>query len=260
MKENSAKILVVEDEVIISYALRHTLLQLGYTVLDVVHSGHDAIQKAEEYKDELDLILMDVQLRDSIDGIAAAEEIRNRSPKNAPPIIYLTAYADMATVARAKITEPFGYILKPFEERELSICIEMAFYKYRTEKRIKEAEERLAITLKSMGKGVVTTDRAGRVNFMNFLAEARLGLSKKTIGSKHLDEILEWNIPDEKEFQGNPLRYVLRTGISLRLPSNTYAVHSGQHYDISKALISPIINDESETVGAVIVLKDEILE
>ncbi len=131
----SEKILVVEDEGIVLLHIKKTLERLGYIVSGLAATGEDAIMRAME--DRPDLVLMDVVLRGAADGIDAAEKIRALF---AIPVIYLTAHADETTLQRAKVTEPFGYIVKPFKERDLFISIEFALYKSRAE------AERTALT------------------------------------------------------------------------------------------------------------------
>jgi PAS domain S-box-containing protein len=133
----NAKILVVEDEVILAKNIETKLEALGYSVLDTVSSGKKAIQLAGKLNP--DLVLMDIRLKGDVDGVETAEQIRTRYEI---PVIYLTAYADDQTLKRAKITEPFGYILKPFEVAELHSNIEMALYKREMEKKLKESEAR----------------------------------------------------------------------------------------------------------------------
>lgn len=125
------KILVVEDEMIVAEDIKRTLVKLGYSVSAVVNTGRMAIRKAK--KDKPDLVLMDIVLDDGIDGIEAAEQIRAKSNI---PIVFLTAYADRATLERAKITEPYGYIVKPFSDKELHSTIEIALRKNQMEKKI----------------------------------------------------------------------------------------------------------------------------
>jgi signal transduction histidine kinase len=132
-----AKLLVVEDEEIVAFDIESTLKSLGYTVLDVVASGEEAIASAA--KMQPDLVLMDIMLKSSMDGIQTANEIR----KNLNiPVLYLTAYADVNTLERAKITEPFGYIIKPFEERTLSTIIEIALSRHQAEEKMRQALEK----------------------------------------------------------------------------------------------------------------------
>jgi len=118
------KILIVEDEGIVSLHIKNTLEGLGYTVSGIACSAEDAIMKAME--DRPDLVLMDIVLQGIVDGIDAAEKIRALFNI---PVIYLTAHADESTLQRAKTTGPAGYIVKPFKERDLQIGVEFALYK-----------------------------------------------------------------------------------------------------------------------------------
>ena len=136
-----AQIMVVEDEGIVALNVENSLKGLGYEVLDVVASGEEAIEEAERTRP--DLVLMDIMLEGDMDGVEAAEQIRERFNI---PVIYLTAHADDDTLQRARITEPFGYLLKPFEERELHTTIEIGLYKHKVEEeREKLIEELLAL-------------------------------------------------------------------------------------------------------------------
>ncbi|MBV9389651.1 MAG: response regulator [Chroococcidiopsidaceae cyanobacterium CP_BM_ER_R8_30] len=132
---SAAKILVVEDEVITSTAIKEQLNQLGYTVVDKVASGSAAIKSVA--KSSPDLVLMDITLKKGdIDGVTAAARIREEFKI---PVVYLTAHSDEATLDRAKVTEAFGYIIKPFADRDLRIAIEMALNKHRAEQLVEEA-------------------------------------------------------------------------------------------------------------------------
>lgn len=131
-----AKILIVEDEGIEALDIQQRLISLGYPSPDIVFSGEDAVTRAEATSP--DMVLMDIMLRGEIDGVTAAEQIHARFDI---PIIYVTAYADDDTLQRAKITEPYGYIVKPFKDKELRITIDMALYKHQTERKLRESEE-----------------------------------------------------------------------------------------------------------------------
>ncbi len=126
------RILVVEDEIIVAIDLQHELNALGYRVTDIASSGQEAVKKAGQIRP--DLVLMDIRLDGDMDGIEAAEQIRTNFDI---PIVYLTAYADTDTLRRAKVTDPFGYIIKPYQERDLHVTIEMALYKHQTDRKLK---------------------------------------------------------------------------------------------------------------------------
>lgn len=135
---SDVKILIVEDEGIAALDLQQTLISMGYLASDIVSTGEEAIQKAGETCP--DLVLMDIMLQGEIDGAKAAEQIHEHFDI---PVIYLTAYADEDTLQRAMLAEPYGYIVKPFKERELHITIDMALYKHRMNRKLTESEKRL---------------------------------------------------------------------------------------------------------------------
>lgn len=142
----TSTILVVEDEVIIGMDIRNSLKRLGYNVPAVVATGEKAIEKAE--KIQPDLILMDIMLKGSMDGVEAAEKIRDRYQL---PVVFLTAHTDATTLQRAKETAPFGYIVKPFEEKDLYTTIEIALARCKAENEIRKSlmKERELNELKS---------------------------------------------------------------------------------------------------------------
>ncbi len=150
---NTPSILVVEDDGIIGQHLQHTLKKLGYSVLAVINNGLDAIQAATN--GHPDLILMDIVLEGEMNGVEAAQQIGRVSDI---PVVYLTAYADNEILQQAKITNPFGYLLKPFEDRNLHATIEMALQKHRLEQRLRESEERYSAIVEQSADGIVLVD------------------------------------------------------------------------------------------------------
>jgi PAS domain S-box-containing protein len=131
------RVLVVEDGVIMARDIERRLQSLGYGVAGVAASGDEAVRVVTHVRP--DLVLMDVRLKGSLDGIQAAERIRAVVDV---PIVFVTAYSDDATLSRARQTDPFGYVLKPFDEKELMTTIEMALYRHKTQKRLLESEQR----------------------------------------------------------------------------------------------------------------------
>ncbi len=130
------QIMVVEDEKIVAADIRQNLTMLGYMVPAVLASGEEAIKKATEQCP--DLVLMDIQLKGRIDGIEAAKIVQSRLNV---PVVFITAFADEATIQRAKGTEPYGYLVKPFGKKEPQSTIEIALYKYGRERRLKTNEQ-----------------------------------------------------------------------------------------------------------------------
>ncbi len=121
-------VLVVEDESIVSKDIQHSLKKLGYSVVGAANSGEQAVSLALEHMP--DIILMDIMLKGEMNGIEAADAIRKETNI---PVIFLTAYADESTLAKAKVTQPYGYIIKPFKEIDIHTSIEMALYKHKKE-------------------------------------------------------------------------------------------------------------------------------
>lgn len=190
------KILVVEDECIVARDIRNMLLGLGYDVSAIVSTAQDAINEAQEIRP--DLVLVDVMLQGETSGVEAADHIYS---KFNIPVVYLTAFADETTLQRAKKTEPFGYLLKPFEERELQTTIEIALYKFQMEMKLKERHRFLMTILKSIGDGVIAVDKEGKISFMNPFAEDLSGWKQDEALGKRLKDVL--NIVSGKT--GNPL-------------------------------------------------------
>ncbi|MFH1581617.1 MAG: response regulator [Pseudomonadota bacterium] len=247
----NAQILVVEDEGIIAKDIQNTLESLGYAVPAIASSGEEAIKKATETLP--DLVLMDIVLEGHMDGVEAAERIRDRFDI---PVVYLTSYADNKTLQRAKITEPYGYILKPFSERELYTTIEMALYKHKMEKKLRDSEQWLSTTLKSIGDAVIATDANGFVTFMNPVAEALTGWNQEDAAGKPLSEV--FNIINEEtgKHAEDPATRVLREGFVVGLANHTVLIaRDGTKYPIDDSG-APIKDDRGNMTGVVLVFRD----
>ena len=152
-----ARILVVEDQVVVARDIKARLAALGYEPVGDATSATEALALAEELRP--DLVLMDVRLQAATDGITAARQIRDRWQL---PVVFLTAYAENATLEQAKLAEPYGYIIKPFEDRELHTVIEMALFKHQTEQQLRASEERYRLLAENSEDFVLMNDGAGR--------------------------------------------------------------------------------------------------
>lgn len=237
-----AQILIVEDERVVGEDVWETLDNLGYSVLGIASSGEEAIKKAEELRP--DLVLMDIVLGGDMDGIEAAEKIRARFNI---PVVYLTAYADDKTLERAKITQPFGYILKPFDERELYSNIEMALYKYKIERELRESEEKYRTLFEGAPDGVEVLDRQGNIVDWNRAEELLLGYSREEIIGKHFTAFL----PEEsKELLRRNFSVVKEVGYSdcecqlMRKDGSTISAwrKSRALYDENRELIGVVVH------------------
>ncbi|MEA5451879.1 EAL domain-containing protein [Leptolyngbya sp. CCNP1308] len=244
-------ILVVEDEVVIAMDLRATLIDLGHHVPAIVTSGEAAIQKALELHP--DLILMDIHLRKVLDGIDAATEI-NKSLDI--PIIYLTAYADEETLKRASLTTPFGYILKPFEAREINANIEIAIYKHQLDKTIKENRRWLLAVLNSISEGVVASDTDGLIKFMNPVAEALTGWSQTEAMGRSPAEVFHFVDQVTRKLLDNPLVKSLQDDSAFTLPEGALLrAKTGNETPVTDGA-APIYDDQGRAEGAVMVVHD----
>ena len=148
-KGPKTKILIVDDELIVAVNIKHILIKYGYEVVDVVGSVDEALESVKSKSPHL--ILMDINLKDRVDGITLAKMILEFADVS---IIFLTAYSDLTTISRAKEIGSYGYIIKPFESKDLYAAIEMAIYKHSMEKNLQESEERWQFALEGSGDGV----------------------------------------------------------------------------------------------------------
>ncbi len=167
---SGVKILVVEDETLVAEDIRECLNARGYDVPLIARSGEEALQQASALRP--DLVLMDIRLRGEIDGIEAGREIYDRFEI---PIVYLTAYADDSTLRRARSTHPFGYLLKPFGEKQLETNIEIALDRHRIECQLRDRERYFAKALQCSGLAMIATDREGNIVAFNEEAERLTG-------------------------------------------------------------------------------------
>ncbi len=244
-------ILIVEDERIIALGIQKRLVNLGYTVSGLAASGAEAVRKATELRPNL--VLMDIRLEGDIDGIEAAACIRRQLDL---PVVYLTANSDPDTLRLAKITEPFGYILKPYDDRDLQTAIEMALYKHEMERRLRENERWLAATLGSIGDGVIATDEVGRVRFMNGLAEKLTGWPAAEAQGRPVVEVFPIVSERTREPVTNPAMEALLTHQAAALADGTALVRrDGSELSIDDSA-APICDATGRIAGAVLVFRD----
>jgi len=173
---NKGRILVVEDEMIVARDIAQQLVALGYQVVGHATRGQEAIDLAGALQPEL--VLMDIQLAGAMDGIAAAQAIRLQFSL---PVVFITAFAADAVLARAKLTEPFGYILKPFSERELRTVLEIALYKHQADSQARDAARHTRAILDSMLDGVITLNAQGLMTSINQAVSTLFGYAPEEL-------------------------------------------------------------------------------
>ncbi len=200
------RILVVEDERIVVAEPRQRLRNLGYDVPALAHSGVQAIELAERLRP--DLVLMDIYLEGDMDGVQAAEQIRRQV---GIPVIYLTAYGNQEVLERAKVTEPFGYILKPFEERELRIVIEMALSRHRMEQKLDEERRWFTAIVESSGDAIIGLTSEALITSWNPAAERLHGYAAREVVGQPFSLV----VPSDCEEQWREILPRLRSGVAV---------------------------------------------
>lgn len=185
MNQPKKTILVVEDERIVAKDLTRLLNSFGWDTRPPVSSSDEALRSASEQCP--DLVLMDIRIHGKPDGIDTAELLRKRFDV---PVVFLTAHSDEETVARAKKTEPFGYLLKPIKPGELRSTVELALYRHEMERRLRHRERWFSTTLRSIADAVIASDTHGNVTFMNPNAESMTGWRSEDAAGRPLNEVL----------------------------------------------------------------------
>jgi len=248
------RILVVEDEAIVALGIQSSLERLGYEVVGRAGTGAEALALAEQARP--DLVLMDVMLDGSgMDGIDTASELHERFNL---PVVYLSAVTDEQTLDRAKRTDPFGYLVKPFKDHELSLAIEVALYKSRTEQRLQENERLLSTTLGSLAEAVVSTDTEGRVSYLNPAAAVMLGVEPEQALGREIAALFSILEPDTRlpitgleEICSPRAAHPLCEDMLLVTPN-------GQEMPVGLS-VSPVIGARGDFPGRVLVMRNVAL-
>lgn len=246
-----AKVLLVEDEAIVAKDIQKILEILGYDVVGIEASGENALQAIERRKP--DLVLMDIVLRGKMNGIEAARQIRSRFHT---PVVFLTAYADDEVLEQAKKTEPFGYIIKPFEERELRTVIEMVLYRAEMEKKVEEREQWLSTTLESIAEGVIAMNSGGQVTYLNPVAQRLTGYSQEQASGLMLKEMISITGGEPGNEIESQLERVVEEGTIIELPAWILKSDRGAGEILVDLNVSPLKDGEGIIKGMVMVLKD----
>ncbi|MBK1990209.1 response regulator [Sphaerospermopsis aphanizomenoides BCCUSP55] len=245
-----AKILVVEDEIIVARTISSQLHQLGYIITGTASSGKAALAKALETQPEL--VLMDIILKGEIDGITTAANIREQLDI---PIIFLTAHSDDQTIERAKITQPFGYVVKPFTVTDLRIAIEIALSQHKLERELRESRDQLATLLNCMSDAVIATNEQGIVTYINPAAHHLTAWEQEDALGKNISDV--FTIIDEvtEEIIENPIHKTLREEPVVNLgESQSLITKNGQIIPIGNNA-SPL-KRHNKISGAVVVFWD----
>jgi len=243
-------VMVVEDEQLIAQDIADTLTKLGYAVTGMVASAEECVESAEARRP--DLVLMDIHLQGEVDGIEAARLLRERFDI---PVVFLSAYADEGTVARAKTTAPLGYLLKPFRKSELRSAVEVGLFRHQLERQLRDRERWFSTTLRAIGDAVIAVDADGNISFMNRVAEALLGRTEAEAKTLPLMDVLKLVNERTGEPVPDPIALALTRQEVVRIPAFTSLVTGGREFPVEDS-VAPIVGERGERLGAVIVLRD----
>jgi len=241
-----ARVLIVEDESIVALDIQNVLEDLGYTVVGKATSADEALIKVTETNP--DVILMDIMLRGEKDGITAALEIQKQHDI---PIIYLTAYSDPKLINDAIKTEPYAYLVKPFQTRQLFAAIEMTLYRSRVNSQLNRTEKWLHSMLKNISDAAIAVDSTGKVVYMNQKAEELTGWGYITAKDAMVEQVLD--IIDASTMERiDVFSYV--TGETEPPDRIMLATRSGEHIAI-KCNRSPVKGDSGELIGVIMLFQ-----
>ncbi|MFZ2169669.1 MAG: EAL domain-containing protein [Methylococcaceae bacterium] len=248
---SATKIMIVEDEGIIAMDIRNQLVGFGYEVVATAFSGEQAVTLATQLRPEL--VMMDIVLKGSMDGIEAAQTIMESLHI---PVIFLTAYSDPATIQRVKATGAYGYLIKPFRSDELHASIEVVLYKHQLELKLKESEQWFAKTLHCISDAVIATDLEGRIQFMNSVAEKALAWRMEQAKGTAISELMTLLTESNRMSVENPVLMTLKSLAVTSLNCATLCVtRSAEEFPIDGGA-APILNDDGALLGAVMVFRD----
>ena len=246
-----ADVLVVEDEAVIAADLTACLEEMGYHVVGEAACGEDALRQARQHRP--DVVLMDIVLNGEMDGIAAADRLRREQDI---PVIFLTSHADTGTLRRARESQPYGYLIKPFSEQDLRAAIETTLYRHHSESRLRKLDQWTALTLQSIGDGVVTTDLDGRVTFLNAAAERITGWKSCDAVGRAYPEIFQPADAASRRCIRQLLTQVIATGGAVEIQDGTRLLsRQGREYPIADSA-APVRDATDRVSGMVVVFRD----
>jgi PAS domain S-box-containing protein len=245
------RVLIVEDEALSALAIKSYLEDCGYDVPDVVSSGAEAVLAAAQT--EPDVVLMDIKLDGPVDGVEAAAKITKAFRI---PVIFLTAYSDADTLKRARLTEPFGFVIKPIDERALAASIEMAVYKSSMDRELRATKEKQETILRCVGDGIAVADAHGAIDYLNPAARRLMGLleGESTAGTS-LFKLFTLFDGTTGESVFLPLQRVVVDGQTVSLSDLTLATVEGSRIGIDIDL-APLRDDRGSPHGVVLAFRD----
>jgi DNA-binding LytR/AlgR family response regulator len=243
------KIMIVEDEIIVAKDIQRILKKLGYEAFDPIPNGKKALDSIEKLKP--DLVLLDINLKNSdLDGIQVAEQIQEHYKL---PFIFLTAFSDKHTLERAKLTEPYGYIIKPFEESDIRTAIEIAHYKYLKDLETADKGNRYASALDHLDVSVIITDSAEKISFINRAAEMLTGSMKRDILNKEIGSAFKHSSAETKTTFKTLAHSALTEGLKKGVEHDVTVSNGILEHRVSISMY-PIMSIDNKASGCAFVL------
>lgn len=249
--DKKIRVLVVEDEMVVSEDLQQRLALLGFEVAGAADTGADAVAFAEATRP--DVALMDIMLHGKPEGIEAAAVLRDDLNI---PVIYLTAHSDAATLKEAKLTDPAGYIIKPFDDSQLRVALELAPARHALEQKARQAARWLSATLTSVGDAVIATNTRSEILLLNPAAEKLTGWTQDEAVGKPCGDVVRLINHGTGARLIDPATRALRSGLVVRLDPDTMLIARGGEERFVDDSASPITDEAGRTMGAVVVLID----
>lgn len=244
------KILVVEDESIVAKDIQNTLIRLGYDVPATASNAVSAFQKLDDIKP--DLVFLDIKLKGDIDGIQIAEKIKSNYDI---PVIFLTSFVDKGTLDRAKVTEPYGYIVKPFNESDLQTTVEMALYKFEKDKETKYSKDRFENALVNLDEAILILDIKYGITFLNPKAESLAGFGNETAAGKNLFTLVRITDENNEELTIDNIAVKVKTDKPCELNNATVTFQRSQEVQKSDITCAPVRDEKDILIGYAFVIR-----
>ena len=243
------RILVVEDESIVAKDIQQTLIRLGYDVPATASSAQNAYARLEEL--DPDLVFLDIKLKGDLDGIHIAEHIKQ---KYDIPVIFLTSFVDKNTLDRAKITEPYGYLVKPFNESDLQTTVEMALYKFKKDLQVRENERRFANALANVEEAILVADTEFRITFLNPKAESITGFGNESAQGMSLFKLIKIEGDEYEIVNADSLGKLMKQDEVLSIKQSTITIVRDYSNIKGDFTYSPIRDEKNQLLGYALVI------
>jgi PAS domain S-box-containing protein len=249
---SNTRILVVEDESIVAKDIQNTLVKLGYEVPATASSAASAYEKLDLIKP--DLVFLDIKLKGEEDGIHIAEHIKE---KYNIPVIFLTSYVDQATLDRAKVTEPYGYIVKPFNESDLKTTVEMALFKFGRDREVRDREQRLVNALAKVDESIIIIDVDGRISYLNEKAENLLGYGSNSAVGIDIFQLINIETEGSVGIKKDQLMESMKNNKPVEI-EECFLIIKRDNSSVALAFsASPVHDEKNQYLGAALVLGEK---